>query len=981
MGRLGAIDNLNETAAHVTIVFVDLVGSTDKIARIPLDDARDALDHAIDRIVERIHQLDGIVARVQGDGVMAIFGVLRSIENHAFNACYAAQNIRDDFLALATTAAPGDMTAVRIGIHSGTVLLRKQANDLSEGFDIVGVDANLAKKVEAKSPPNAALMTRETLDLAGPAVTAKFWGTEIIGGELLELFELASISLDHDLTHEFSRDHLSPLIGRRGELDHLVAKLGAASLKGTAFSIVGEAGVGKSRLLFELSKSARQFGYRIEELRGHAVQSRTPFASLRPLVLRLMQCDNASASSILAALKRTDLPRRLRNGVLELLGLDPADEEWNALEARARRVAMLDASCALVERVLGEGPLLLIAEDVHNLDAETSEFVTELRQLAGCAPLALAVTSRNAGREVALRMTGEAVDLIPLSVEESWELSGALIAGSPVAADDLARAIDHASGNPLFLQALVRELRSGRGGGATPASVTSLVQARISRLSAKAKEVMFAASILQDNFDRGTLASTVGITESTLTPLLSELDRQDLIDVRDSIDLRFRHEVFRTAAQELLLRDEKRELHRRAMLALESRLPQTPERLEWLAHHSEKAGEIDKALKHIRTACGLAVRSSSLKTVRALYAWAMKLRTGASKEAAPVLVDIAVASIDALQQSGAADEYRDALEFTIEHAAASGNRSNEALARAHMALLFWMQARYDEGREHAEIALGIARELRSLQLLALAQPHLANIEHALGNLDRAIDLHLEIVQALEGNYEKSTLGRMIIPSVRSRAFAAWFLSERGRFADAQAQIERGEAILEEVDQPYSRVLINAARGILAIRRGNPEDAVAPLEQAQKFCLAQFYAMEPCVSAWLATALTAVGKPEKAKAIASHSIDAKIYRHGGRYTWVYIHQGLAEAQFACGETDAALETIGKAIAIATESKEPIHVAQARFARGRMLAAQGDLERGIADISAALSRAEDYGLDPLARECRNELARLGRRGAGA
>src|SRR5690606_18706070 len=137
--------------------------------------------------------------------------------------------------------------------------------------------------------------------------------------------------------------------------------------------------------------------------------------------------------------------------------------------------------------------------------------------------------------------------------------------------------------------------------------------------------------------------------------------------------------------------------------------PQTPDRLEWLAHHSEKAGEVERALKHLRSACTLAVRSSSLKTVRAIYKWAMRIKPTAAPESAPALVDLAVASVDALQQSGDVEDYRNALEFTIDNAAASGNRSNEALARSHLALWSWMQADYSVARNHAEAALRIAR--------------------------------------------------------------------------------------------------------------------------------------------------------------------------------------------------------------------------------------------------------------------------------
>src|SRR5262249_24482020 len=159
--------------------------------------------------------------------------------------------------------------------------------------------------------------------------------------------------------------------------------------------------------------------------------------------------------------------------------------------------------------------------------------------------------------------------------------------------------------------------------------------------------------------------------------------------------------------------------------------------------------------------------------------------------------------------------------------------------------------------------------------------------HARGNLDRSIALHTEVIDLLEGEHEKSTLGRMIVPSVRSRAFVAWFLIDRGRFDEAQRHIDRGEEVLRAIDQPYSRVLLNNARGYLLWRTGRAREAIPPLEAAHKACHdLQFYVMEPSVAAWLAGALCDLGEHERARKIAAHSVDTGLYKHGGRYPWVF-----------------------------------------------------------------------------------------------
>jgi tetratricopeptide (TPR) repeat protein len=422
------------------------------------------------------------------------------------------------------------------------------------------------------------------------------------------------------------------------------------------------------------------------------------------------------------------------------------------------------------------------------------------------------------------------------------------------------------------------------------------------------------------------------------------------------------------AVDDLLLRDQRQDLHRNARRALEP-LSRTPERLEQLGYHAEMAGEFDGALTFILELCRLAVRSSSLKTVRALYARAKGLRPRATPQSLPVFFAVTAASFDALQQSGDRAEYRAALDFVIGHAGQVGDRVSEGLAHAHLALICWMMAKHDDGYEHAETALTIARELRSLELRALAQPCLAHIEHARGNIARAIALHAEIVEALEGELERSTLGRMIIPSVRSRAFLAWLLADVGRFAEAQAQVERADAVLKQGEQPFSRILLDAASGYLAMRSRRPRDAIAPLERAREACLAlQSYVMEPAASGWLASALVRAGDPLRALEIAQQSIDTKRYEKAGRYSWVYIHQALAEAQFACGAKHPAIETVGQALSIAEQSREPVQIAYARFARAQMLFALGKRDAAMEDAQQALSLAAKHGLDPLAADCR-------------
>jgi len=951
------------TPAMATVVFFDVVGSTETMARLEeeswrdaLENARDLLDPLIDFIIDTVRELGGTVARVQGDGVMAVFGAPKPLEKHAVSACAAALKVRDHFRDRMLMLGPGTFAAIRIGIHFGRILIRNRKHDIGGVLDIVGHATHRAKKVEIQCPPNAALVTHETLQLAGAAVEARHWEAGV--------FELVAIAPHHDLGRQFPADLLEPFVGRAEILGRLIANMGDAyAHKAQTLALVGAAGLGKSRMLFELSRKLESQGVRVIEMRGHAVHRLTPFAPVKPLVAAILQRD-------VETLAARPLPSSLMQGLQELVGAQ-TDEEWNTLDGPSRRRIMIEAACMLVARVASKEPLLLVADDAQDFDAETHDVIARLKTLTPEAQIAIVVTART---EASLPpAVDDIIRLDLLNDDQSWQFARSTAAGAPIDDADMAQAIRNAAGNPLFLQSLVRHLRGGKKGETTPAELASLVQARTDELSDLARTVLWAVTVLRANVVKSTLAATVDIDEAALEPLLVELERHDLVAI-DSGGIRFRHDLFRGAVDASLVRRQRNELHRRARLALELQ-PQTAELLDQLTYHADEAGDFVGALAYVLKSVLLAKRTSSLKTIRALYDRAKALKDKAGVDAVPALAAVTIDSLDALQQSGDREEYRRALEFVAECSARTGDLANEGLARAHLALQCWMSAEHNVGREHARAALAIADRLphpHGLALRALAQPHLANIEHARGDLDRAIALHEEIVTALEGEYERTTLGRMIVPSVRSRAFAAWFLIDRGHFEKAEAHITRGEEVLRAIEQPYSRVLLNAAKGYLALRTGRPHDALAPLEQARGFCLQQqFLVMEACVTGWLATALIEVGEYRKAREYAAQSVETKLYTHGGRYTWVFVHNALADALFFCGETSKAIEMAEEALSIARTSDEPIQIAQALFVLGRLLVRSGDIGRGLGEVRAALALAERHGLDPLARDCRRVI----------
>lgn len=966
----------------VTILFADVVSSTAQIAAMDLEEAQALLDQAVGRMRVKINQFGGTLARVQGDGVMAIFGAPVPMEDHALRACCAAHAMCEDFRSLGDDQGP--INAIRVGVHSGRALIRILKGDRGVDYDAVGPDVHIAAKAEQQAGNNAVVITGETRALAGSSiVTTPRSPLAVSAARSVSLFDLPALSLSPDIDRLLAHHAQAPFVGRQKILERLIESIGAVRTAGRTVAIVGEAGIGKSRLVHEIARAARVFGVHVEEIMGISVLQHTPFAALRPFIASLLGCASAATiENITRAADALHVPQNLRPGLYELLGAKFENLDWAMLTGPARREIILDAISSVIERVAQRRHLLVLVEDVQHLDLETVDFLTAMKALSGRVPLSLLVTARQMARDVAAAATNELVNLTPLSPAESQQLCRLLASeGTAVTGAAIERAVERASGNPFFLQEILRVTSTAPNPAdeeQTPLGIASLVQSRMASLSPDAKRVIQAASILAGEITRDVLAHTSATDEPLLTTVLAELDRENLIDITNPQSIRFRHDLFRGGARLTLLRAQASEMHARAAQAFETMTAGSMETFERLAFHAERSGQTDKALRQLIEASRLSVRTSSQKTIRSLYDWAMKLKLPG--EAKGQLLDMIMTSLDALQQSGDAEEYEKALQLAIELSQSSGNRLAEGIARSHYSVFNWMRGRQDVARSHAEHALKIAMETQIYPLREVAQSMVATVQHAAGQLDEAIATFENLLIAGKDQDPRSMMGRMFLPSVRARAFLAHYLSDRGRFADAQKHLSDAEAILGDIEQPYSRALLRTSQGRVAAAHGDAADAVRCLEEARDLCLKhQLFAIEAGASGWLASALVQAGDSERGRAVARYSVYNKLYRQSGRYGWVYVYQGLAEAEFACANTAAALETMAQAITYATENAEPIHIAQTRFAFGCMLIdpAVGKAEQGKAEITAALAICKKHRLEPLLAHGHAALADLAKR----
>jgi class 3 adenylate cyclase len=360
---------------QVTILFADIKGSMELLAGRDPEEARQILDPVLERMIEAVHHYEGTVNQVMGDGIMALFGAPIAHEDHAVRACYAALRIQAALARLAAEAArtgPAEI-AIRIGLNSGEVVVRAIGNDLHMDYSAVGQTTHLAARMEQQASPGAILLTGRTARLAEGYIAVRSLGPAAVRGlpEPVETFELLGPGPARSRLQAASARGLTRFVGREAEIAQVRAALDrAASGHGQLFALVGEPGVGKSRLVAELTRTALAPPWRLVETAGASYERTAPYWSVVGLLrawFGLEEGDDgarilAKVGAGLGAPDEALAP--LVTPLRALLGTPVESAPWQGLGPIQQRRRILDAVRQLVLRASRTGPLCVVFEDL-----------------------------------------------------------------------------------------------------------------------------------------------------------------------------------------------------------------------------------------------------------------------------------------------------------------------------------------------------------------------------------------------------------------------------------------------------------------------------------------------------------------------------------------------------------------------------------------------------------------------------------------
>jgi len=997
---------------QVTVLFADLTGSMELLADRDPEEARKLLDPVLERMIEAVHRYEGTVNQVMGDGIMALFGAPLAHEDHAVRACYAALRMQESVKQYADEVRPSDgaVVKIRVGLNSGEVVVRAIGSDLRMDYTAVGQTTHVAARMEQLAPAGTVRLTRETVRLAEGYVEVRSLGPISVKGlpNPIEVYELTGVGMARTRLQAAAVRGLTRFVGRDAEVEHLRRVLGqAGASRGQVVAIVGEAGVGKSRLVYEFTHSHRVQDQLILEALSVSYGKTTSYLPVIDLLKGYFKIGDR------------DDHREMRDKVLgRVLGLDRAlesllppllalldvpvdDPAWQSLDPPQRRQRTLDAVKRLLLRESQVQPLLVVFEDLHWIDGATQALLDSLVESVGSARLLLLVSYRpEYEHRWGSKTAYSQLPLDSLPAASAAELLAALLGPDPGLApltQMLVKLVKR--GNPFFLEETVRTLvetgvLAGERGAyrltrpvealQVPATVQTILAARIDRLPPEEKRLLQAASVIGKDVPEALLAAIAEQPEETLRRGLAHLQEAEfLYETRLFPDLEytFKHALTHEVAYGRLLAEPRRTLHARIAEAIERLYPtRLADHVERLAHHAFEGEAWAKAHGYLHQAGTKAFTRCAHQEAAAYFDRALVAlrRLPESRERIERTVDLQFDLRNTLQPLGEFGRILECLREAETLARTLGDQRRLGEALAYLTDYFRLMGDPDRAIEYGHQALAIADAVGEFTLRLRANTYLGQTYHALGEYRRAAGFLTGNIDSLDGERMLQAYGFAQLPSVHSRTCLVWCLAELGEFEDGVRIGREAIRIAESVDHPFTLATAHAGIGSLYVRQGNYEAAIPILERGLDLCRVWKLSLWfPPIASALGVGYSLSGRVADALPLLEQAVEqSEGMRLGGWHSRVLT--SLGAAYLIAGRASDALQTTRRALDIARRHKERGHEAWSWRLVGEM-SLRAELGIGEAEeaLHRALTLATELEMRPLVAHCHLGFGTLYRR----
>ena len=979
---------------RVTVMFADVSGFTAMSENLDPEEVHAIMDRAFEVILGEVHRYEGTVNQFLGDGVMALFGAPVAHEDHAHRALSAALAVQEKLKPLAEDVLRmhGFEFRMRMGINTGFVVVGAIGKDLRMDYTAVGDTTNLAARLLGIAKAGQIVVSRLTQHLREGFFVFEDLGDFQLKGKAEPVRAYALVrELSGRTRLEVSRERgLTPLVGRSDELAALGALYrGVAAGEGAIALLVGEPGVGKSRLLYEFLHSLDRAGAIELETTSVSYGRSMAYRPIVDLLRRYLGLRDASSGE--------EVRRRVAEQ-LQFLGLEGEERavllaHFLGISAPAEFLSRLSAP-QLKERTLGvlrdvflraaeSAPLIVVVENLYWIDSASEEFLAYLAAGLRGHRVLLVLTTRPGHPLTSLEAAAaQTIQLEGLGAGELRGMVRALLGAQEISPRLLEILADKSEGNPLYVEEILRHLQETNAlGGADvtiPESIHDIIAARVDLLAEPLKRTLQVAAVIGRRFRISLVARILEAAKDEVRAHLRELHALDFIfpSVEEpELAYTFKHALTQDVVYGGVLERRRRTDHAAAALGLEELYAgRIVEAVEVIAHHFARGQIWDKAATYLRQAAAKAQAKSAHREARvaleeALAALRRLPETPVRREQE---IDVCLELRGTLYPLGEFEKMLAYLREAETLASAIADEQRLALVSIHTAEYLRQTGRFAEARALAEQALALGDKLGNVPLRLYASHYLGLACHALGDYARAREALHAIVQSPPTDWRPGALGGMVSGSWSAfqcitLAWLARCLAELGELDAAIDAARRAVSLAQETGGPYSLAAAHIGLGYSFLMRGDRDAARQALERACTIAgEANLTLLRPQATRMLGSAYLAAGRIDEGASLvraAAHEVES------GRLLMqqAVVLVVLAEVLLAAGRLEDASKAARAALGLARERGQ-------RGDEAAALRALGEIENAEQHYLAAIALAEELGMRPVLARAHQGLARL-------
>jgi class 3 adenylate cyclase/tetratricopeptide (TPR) repeat protein len=1011
---LAARATLEGERKQVTVLFADIKGSMELFAERDAEAAQKLYDPVLERMIEAVHHYEGTVNRVMGDGIMALFGAPIANEDHAVRACYAALRMQETIKKYADEVRRSQEVEVtiRVGLNSGEIVVCGIGKDLHLEYTVVGQTANLAARLEQMANPGSVLTAADTRQLVEGYIAMKPLGLVPVKGlaNRVQVYEVTGTGEARTRLQVSAGRGLTRFVGRDVEFEQLlrVQQL-AGQGQGHVVAIIGEAGVGKSRLVHEFVHSYHTADWLVLESDSVSYGRATPYLPVIGLLrnyFKISVQDSTQSIREKVTGRILAVDRSLQDAIPPILDLlDALDEndQFRSLDLVRRRQYTYQA---VVRLLLGESraqPVVVVFEDLHWNDALSLGLLTELVVAVQDARLFLVVSYRPAEYrdEWRNRPNYRQVRIDPLASESLAQFLQALLGSGPALATLKGFLVGRASGNPFFAEEIVRGLvgtgvlEGARGsyrlakpfsGVEIPPTVQAVLAARIDVLPPADKHLLQKAAVIGHDVPFALLREISGLAEDKLRSLLDNLQAAEFLyssRLFPELQYTFKHALTHDVTYSGVLHERRREIHALVVSATERLYAdRLGEQVERLAYHTVQGELEEKAAHYLRLAGTKAAGRSAVAAARAWFEQSLDVLKSLpeSQTTMEQAFEIRLELRSVLRQLG---EVRPMLD-RLREAEALAERLKDDRRRGRvcgfMTTVLSTLNELDEALLTGTRALEIGQRIGDLGLGLVAMSCLEQAHYYRGEYEHVVKIGTENLAALPAEWAHEYFGLAVPVSVFGRGWMIMSLAELGRFAEAARYEVEAIRLAETTQHAHTIGWARLTASMLPFFKGDWAKARLLVEHwtniPRTLDVAVLLPWAVACSAW---ALAQIGKAKEAlsRVREAEQLLARQAERGifGHRSWAY--HAVSRACLLLGRFDEAHRLAERSVE--SSQQLPGFAAHALLLLGDIMSHPDrfDAEKGAAYYREALALAERHGMRPVVAHCHLGLGKLYRR----